>query len=216
LISLDVWETIRIRCLRDKEPRKRVARELGISKNTLKKYLLTNEPPALISPPGRTALMSQFEGHVDRLLSETPKITAVRIAQVIRQTIDPTFSASHTRSHSRPHVSNDNPHIESFFKTVKYQPEFPRCFANIAEARAFCHQFFDGYNNQHRHSAIALLTPADVHHGYAAERLQQRQLVLDAAFAAHPERFVRGRPIVPSLPAASFINKPSEALDNAA
>ena len=48
----------------------------------------------MTSPPGRTALMSQFEGHVDRLLSETPKITAARIAQVIRQTIDPTFCAS--------------------------------------------------------------------------------------------------------------------------
>lgn len=121
-----------------------------------------------------------------------------------------------TKSHSRPHVSNDNPHIESFYKTLKYQPEFPKCFANIVEARAFCRQFFDWYNNHHRHSAIALLTPTDVHHGYAEERLQQRQRVLDAAFAAHPERFVRGRPIVPSLPAASFINKPSEPLDNAA
>lgn len=46
-----------------------------------------------------------------------------------------------TKSHSRPHVSNDNPHIESLFKTTKYQPMFPSTFANIVEARAFCRAF---------------------------------------------------------------------------
>jgi putative transposase len=115
-----------------------------------------------------------------------------------------------TKSHSRPHVSNDNPHIESLFKTVKYQPEFPSSFPNIVEARAFCRAFFEWYNNEHRHSAIAYLTPADVHQGRAAERLQRRQLVLDRAFAAHPERFVRGKPSVPQLPVASYINRPPE------
>jgi hypothetical protein len=54
LISLDIWETIRIRCVRDKEPYKRVARDLGISKNTVKKYALSDEPPQLSSPSGRT------------------------------------------------------------------------------------------------------------------------------------------------------------------
>ena len=47
-----------------------------------------------------------------------------------------------TKSHSRPHVSNDNPHIESLFKTVKYQPEFPSTFASLTAARAFCRAFF--------------------------------------------------------------------------
>jgi putative transposase len=121
-----------------------------------------------------------------------------------------------TKSHSRPHVSNDNPHIESLFKTVKYQPEFPSSFPNIVEARAFCRAFFEWYNNEHRHSAIAYLTPADVHQGRAAERLQRRQLVLDRAFAAHPERFVRGKPSVPQLPVASYINRPPEDIDTAA
>jgi putative transposase len=31
-----------------------------------------------------------------------------------------------TRSHNRPHTSNDNPFSESHFKTLKYQPTFPR------------------------------------------------------------------------------------------
>lgn len=115
-----------------------------------------------------------------------------------------------TKTHSRPHVSNDNPYIESFFKTAKYQPEFPATFASIAHARAFCRTFMDWYNHEHRHSAIALLTPADVHHGCAQEKLAQRQVVLDAAYAAHPERFVHGKPRVRQIPQASYINRPSD------
>lgn len=91
MISLDIWETIRIRCVRDKEPIKRVARDLGISKNTVKKYVHSSTPPMLAAPAGRTLLMSRFESQVDELLRETPKITAARIAQLIRERIDPTF-----------------------------------------------------------------------------------------------------------------------------
>ena len=36
-----------------------------------------------------------------------------------------------------------------------------------------------------------MLTPASVHYGHAAEILVQRGKTLDAAYAAHPERFVR-------------------------
>ena len=118
-----------------------------------------------------------------------------------------------TKSHSRPHVSNDNPYIESFFKTTKYQPEFPATFANIAEARSFCRTFMDWYNNEHRHSGIALLTPADVHYGRVQERTASRQAVLDAAYDAHPERFVRGRPKPLQLAPASYINRPSPLIE---
>ena len=31
-------------------------------------------------------------------------------------------------SFSRPGVSDDNPYIESFFKTTKYQAGYPKCF----------------------------------------------------------------------------------------
>ena len=118
-----------------------------------------------------------------------------------------------TKSHSRPHVSDDNPHIESFFKTTKYQPAFPSTFANIVEAREFCRVFFRWYNTQHRHSAIALLTPSDVHHGRATKRLAQRQRIMDAAYQAHPERFVHGKPSVPQLSNASYINRPKGPTD---
>lgn len=164
---------------------------------------------------------------------ESSEIARILLAETIRKEgVDPTKLIIHadngssmaskpvaflladlgvTKSHSRPHVSNDNPHIESLFKTVKYQPEFPATFANRAQARAFCRDFFAWYNLQHRHSALALLTPADVHHGRAQAILDQRQVTLDAAYAAHPERFVHGNPKVCQLPAASYINRPLEA-----
>jgi putative transposase len=115
-----------------------------------------------------------------------------------------------TKSHSRPRVSNDNPHIESHFKTAKYHPDFPESFSNILEARDFFRRFVSWYNNDHRHSGIALLTPADVHHGHAATRIAQRQTVLDDAFATNPQRFVRGKPRAPQLEPAVYINRPAE------
>ena len=42
----------------------------------------------------------------------------------------------------------------------------------------------------------------------------QRSLVLEAAYAAHPERFVRGKPAAPALPEAVWINKPVEIDQN--
>ena len=122
-----------------------------------------------------------------------------------------------TKTHSRPHVSNDNPYSEAQFKTLKYRPDYPGRFGSIINARSWGRGFFDWYNNQHtcactqcrcHHTGLALLTPADVHSGRAAEKLQERQTTLQQAYAAHPERFVRGAPVVPGLPAEVWINPP--------
>jgi len=113
-----------------------------------------------------------------------------------------------TKSHSRPYVSDDNPYSESQFKTLKYRPDFPGRFGSIQDARVFCMEFFPWYNNDHRHSGIGLMTPGMVHYGKAEQVSSQRQVVLASAFDAHPERFVRGIPIPPSLPEAAWINKP--------
>lgn len=115
-----------------------------------------------------------------------------------------------TRSLSRPHVSNDNPFSESHFKTLKYRPDFPPVFGCIEDARSHCRAFFDWYNNHHRHSGIAWLTPSDVHDGRAPQMLAVRQETLTAAYAAHPERFVKKPPAVTQLPEAVWINPPAE------
>jgi len=80
----------------------------------------------------------------------------------------------------------NNPYSESQFRTMKYRPEFPDRFGCIQDSRAFCQQFFQWYNEEHRHSGIALLTPAVVHFGETQTVLAQRQVVLDAAYRAHP------------------------------
>ena len=113
-----------------------------------------------------------------------------------------------TKSHSRPYVSDDNPYSESQFRTLKYRPEFPDRFGCIQDSRAFCQDFFHWYNHEHRHSGIALLPPAVVHFGETETVLAHRQTVLDAAYQAHPDRFVRRPPTPLSLPSAVWINRP--------
>ena len=113
-----------------------------------------------------------------------------------------------TKTHSRPHVSDDNPYSESQFKTLKYRPDFPDRFGSIQDARGFCQGFFPWYNCEHRHTGIGLLAPEMVHYGKAEAVIGRRRIVLASAFAAHPERFVGGLPVPPSLPEAAWINKP--------
>jgi putative transposase len=115
-----------------------------------------------------------------------------------------------TKTHSRPYVSDDNPYSESQFRTMKYRPEFPDRFGCIQDARAFCQQFFLWYNEEHRHSGLGLLTPAVVHSGQAPAVLAARQVVLDAAYQAHPDRFVRRPPKTLPLPSEVWINKPAK------
>jgi putative transposase len=113
-----------------------------------------------------------------------------------------------TKTHSRPHVSNDNPYSESHFKTLKYRPDFPGRFGSLQDARQFCEGFFYWYNCLHHHSGIALLTPHDLHHGFATARQDARALVLAHAYAKHIIRFPKGRPRVASPPKEVWINKP--------
>ena len=55
-----------------------------------------------------------------------------------------------------------------------------------------------------------MLTPVDVHQGRVDEVLALRQATLDAAYAAHPERFVGGPPKARRPPATVYINPPLE------
>jgi putative transposase len=139
----------------------------------------------------------QLTLHADRGTSMSSKPVAFLLADL-----------GVTKTHSRPHVSNDNPYSESQFRTLKYRPEFPDRFACIQDSRAFCQGFFRWYNEEHRHSGLALLTPAMVHYGQTTRILEQRQTVLDVAYQAHPERFVRQAPKHLSVPTEVWINKP--------
>ena len=144
----------------------------------------------------------QLTVHADRGTSMRSKLVAQLLADL-----------GVTKTHSRPQVSNDNPFSESQFKTLKYRPGFPARFNSLDQARTFCSSFFDWYNGVHRHSGIGLMTPEQVHHGEAEAIFEQRSDVLAAAYDAHPERFVRGRPEPPAVPTAVWINPPSASDD---
>jgi putative transposase len=111
-------------------------------------------------------------------------------------------------SDSRPQVSDDNPFYEAQLKTLKYRPDFPARFGAYEDAEAFCQRFFPWYNIEHRHSALGLMTPHDIHYGLAEAKWQHHAAVLHTAYEAHPERFPRGAPVPPPLPTAAWINKP--------
>jgi len=116
------------------------------------------------------------------------------------------------KTHSRPHVSNDNPYSEAQFKTTKYRPDYPERFGSLEDARQWTRQFVQWYNYDHRHSGIGLLPPMVVHRGQASAVTAARQEVLQVAYAAHPERFVRGLPCPPRVPEAVWINRPRDAV----
>jgi putative transposase len=136
--------------------------------------------------------------HADRGSSMTSKPVALLLSDL-----------GVLKTHSRPYTSTDNPYSEAQFKTLKYRPGFPQRFDSIEHARAFCREFFGWYNHEHRHSGIGLMTPATVHHGRANAVHAERARVLEAAYAATPERFVRHAPTPPPVPAAAWINKPN-------
>ena len=143
--------------------------------------------------------VNQLTIHADRGTSMASKPVALLLADL-----------GVTKSHSRPHCSNDNPYSEAHFKTLKYRPEFPGRFGSIEDGRAFCQRFFRWYNYQHHHSDLGFHTPADVHFGRAGLAQLERARVLQEAYAAHPERFVRQTPVPPALPGPAWINKPPE------
>ena len=119
-----------------------------------------------------------------------------------------------SRSFSRPRVSDDNPFSEAQFKTLKYQPDYPGRFDTELQARAWLQSFFGWHNDEHHHSGLALFTPADVFHGRIETVRATRQAALDAAYAAHPERFPHGAPRVLLPPTEVCINPlAQEAID---
>ena len=143
----------------------------------------------------------QLTIHADRGSSMTSKPVALLMADL-----------GVIKTHSRPHVSNDNPFSESQFKTLKYRPDYPERFGCQPDARAWATDFFQWYNYEHHHSAIGLLTPADVHFGRAQAILDQRQQVLQTAYLKNPERFVKGPSLPAQVPSAVWINPPKAAI----
>lgn len=112
-------------------------------------------------------------------------------------------------SHNRPYTSNDNPFSEAGFRTMKYRPGYPKVFTDLDAARAYIQDYVTWYNTEHRHSAIALFTPAQVHDGSWQQIWTARDTALQVYHDAHPARF-RARPKTPSPASRVGINLPNE------
>lgn len=140
----------------------------------------------------------QLKLHSDR----GAQMTSITIADLLEE-------LGVTRSLSRPRVSDDNPYSEAAFKTAKYRPDYPARFESLDDARTWMRDFVEWYNHVHYHSGIGYHHPADVHDNTAIVVTAQRQTVLDAAYTAHPERFIRGHPTATPPPTEAWINKPT-------
>jgi hypothetical protein len=93
-------------------------------------------------------------------------------------------------SYSRPRVSDDNAFAEALFRTAKYRPEFPpKGFADLASARHWAGDFVHWYNQEHRHSGIRYVTPAQRHAGQDGPLLAARHAVYQDARQRNPQRW---------------------------
>jgi putative transposase len=95
-------------------------------------------------------------------------------------------------SFSRPRVSDDNPFSEALFRTMKYRPAYPTDgFASLADAHAWVERFVRWYNEEHQHSAIRYVTPAERHSGRDVEILANRHRLYQEARRRNPSRWSR-------------------------
>ena len=140
---------------------------------------------------------NQLTLHADRGSSMRSKSVALLLSEL-----------GVTKTHSRPYTATDNPYSEAQFKTTKYHSTFPKRFETVQNARRWARSFFKWYNHEHYHTGLNLMTPASVYYGYAETLARKRNQTLQAAFRAHPERFVRGIPTTLLPPMEVWINKP--------
>ena len=103
------------------------------------------------------------------------------------------LGVAHTRS--RQAVSNDNPYVQSAFRTLKYRSELPvKPFENLLAARRWVTELTHWYNQAHRHSAISFVTPAQRHAGLDRALLEELSLVYERARQKNLQRWSGQRP----------------------
>ena len=119
---MDRWETIRLRCVRDREPAKTVARELGLSKNTVKKYIRLLQAPQYQNPK-RTFRLDAYRYQIDDLIRRSPKITAVRIGTQLARVCR--FRSAGQRAYSA-RVCRQSPARDRWQGSLRASALFPR------------------------------------------------------------------------------------------
>ncbi len=92
-------------------------------------------------------------------------------------------------SYSRPRVSDDNPFIESWFKTLKYHVSYPGKFNTLSDARTWFSTFVDFYNTSHSHSGLNFITPMQMRHGEYKKIAEKRNKTMMRAYKKNPLRW---------------------------
>lgn len=92
-------------------------------------------------------------------------------------------------SYSRPRVSDDNPFIESWFKTLKYHVSYPGKFKTLSNAREWFSTFIDFYNTSHSHSGLNFITPMQMRNGEYKTIAEKRNKTMMKAYKKNPLRW---------------------------
>jgi transposase InsO family protein len=74
---------------------------------------------------------------------------------------------------ARPRTPNDNPFVESLFRTVKRALDYPGRFLDRDQGTGYFVRYFPWYNTQHLHSGIDYVTPDQCHRGLRDHRLNK-------------------------------------------
>lgn len=101
------------------------------------------------------------------------------------------YSLGICNSYSRPRISNDNPFIEAWFRTLKYSVTYPGKFSSLEDARLWFADFVYSYNTTHSHSGMHFITPAQVRNGHYESIVQNRNKVMLEAQQKMPHRWSR-------------------------
>lgn len=113
-----------------------------------------------------------------------------------------------SRSYSRPRCSNDNAHIESYHKTMKYTVGYPGMFTSIEHARSWYADFIHWYNTAHLHSALGYVTPHQRRCGEADRIYDTRNKTIAQAREKNPLRWRRNQTFSYESKPVSFEYRP--------
>lgn len=87
-------------------------------------------------------------------------------------------------------MSNDNAYAESLFRTCKYRPDYPsKPFRTLQEAQPWTQKFVRWYNQEHKHSGLKFVTPAQRHAGQDEVVMAKREQLYAAAKSNNPRRW---------------------------
>ena len=132
----------------------------------------------------RAEVLARRSGEEARHCTPTARLEAVIVTAAMNEAAEP--------SYSRPRVSDDNPYAEAVFRTGKYRPEFPvKGFVELDAARTWAARLVDWYYNEHRHSGIKYVTPAQRHAHQGRPLRTARHELYRRARHSNPRRWSR-------------------------